>query len=146
MKLYFDLCALKRPFDDRSQSRVDREAAAVLDLIEAVEAGKHRFVWSPALAFENAADPDYEIKEIVNEWGVRASENATFDLSIERRVLELCASGLSALDAAHLAFAEATLCDVLITCDDRFMTAAAKAGALIRVMNPLQLLKEVDDG
>lgn len=146
MKLYFDLCAIRRPFDDRTQPRVDREAGAVLDLVDAVEAGTHQFVWSQALEFENSADPDHEIRGLISEWSESASEYVSLYGSIERRLLELTASGLSVMDAAHLALAEATLCDVLITCDDRFMKSAARAGTLIRVMNPLQFVEEYCDG
>ena len=57
MKLYFDMCALKRPLDDRSQPRVESEATAILDLLGRVLAGEHSLVWSPELTFENEADP-----------------------------------------------------------------------------------------
>jgi predicted nucleic acid-binding protein len=51
--------------------------------------------------------------------------------------------GVAVLDSAHLAFAEASGCEVLITCDDRFIKRAKQAGALIRVMNPLEYIDEV---
>ncbi len=59
------------------------------------------------------------------------------------RLSALTAAGLRPLDAAHVAFAEAGACDALITCDDRLIRQAARAGFLIRVMNPLEYVQEV---
>jgi hypothetical protein len=38
------------------------------------------------------------------------------------------------LDAAHLAFAEVAVCDVLLTCDDRFVGRTGRTGCLMRVL------------
>lgn len=140
MKLYLDTCALKRPFDDRSDKRVDVEAAAVLALLVAIEQGEHRLVWSSALTFENEADPDDDVRSAVARWASVSETNLRLTPAVRARVLELWQRGLSALDAAHLAFAEAASCDALVTCDDRFVRKALRSGAIIRVVNPLELL------
>ena len=146
MKLYFDLCALKRPFDDRSQLRVDREAAAVLGLLETVEDRRHRMVWSIGLTFENNADPDVEVRSVVASLEVLAGEQPGLTREVEQRIMQLVASGLSALDSAHLAFAEAALCDALLTCDDQFLRRANGIRTSVRVLNPLQLVEELAHG
>ena len=106
MKLYFDLCALKRPFDDRAQKRIDQEAAAVIELLELVAAGKHALVWSAALVFANDADPDPDVRDSVARLGVLASEQMP-DVAIARKRAERFEYlGLRPLDAMHLALAE----------------------------------------
>ena len=145
MKLYFDLCALKRPFDDRSQPRVDSEAIAVLHLLDQVIEEVHTLTWSDALTFENDEDPDHEVREIVDVCRLLAKFHKRVDGDISRRAIQLTGTGLSPLDAAHLALAEAGECQVLITCDDRFEKRAANLTS-IRVMNPLQLVMELHDG
>lgn len=39
MKLYMDICALKRPFDDPVSPRIAEETRAVLAIIARIEAG-----------------------------------------------------------------------------------------------------------
>lgn len=143
MRLYLDMCALKRPFDDRSQQRVDAEAQAVLEILERIASGAYSLVWSPALTFENAADPDNEARELIAELGLRATTYVSITSDIERRIRNLRHSGLGALDAAHLALAEAAQSDVVLTCDDRFAKRALQAGTSIRIVNPLEFLMEM---
>ncbi|MBI3410260.1 MAG: hypothetical protein HY040_18120 [Planctomycetes bacterium] len=39
MRIYLDACSLQRPFDDRSQPRINVEAEAVLTILRLVESG-----------------------------------------------------------------------------------------------------------
>lgn len=138
MKLYLDLCALKRPFDDRSQPRVDAEARAVLDLLGRIADGEHRLVWSPALTFENQADPDFEVRKVVAQCASLARVHAELSGEIADRIAQLHGLGLGPLDAAHLALAEGTACEVLLTCDDRFEKRAGRITCRSRVVNVLE--------
>ena len=52
MKLYLDLCALKRPFDDQTQERIASETHAVLAIMGRIERGLESMVWSTALTLE----------------------------------------------------------------------------------------------
>ena len=146
MKLYFDMFALKRPFDDRSQPRVDAEAAAVLDLLRRVVAGGHALVWSAALEFENRADPDVEVRDVVGRWAGLAVEQVRVSPAARQRAEQLHGMGFPPLDAVHLALAEASACDALVTCDDRLQKRAARVSVSVRVVNPLQLVQEQRDG
>jgi len=66
---------------------------------------------------------------------------------VRERVNKLVAEGLKALDAAHLAFAKAAACDVLLTCDDRFLRRAQNLDLSLRVLNPVEYYEEtIDDG
>lgn len=54
MKVYLDVCYLSRPFDDRSQSRIGSEAAAVEEILAKIENGDCDMVASEALDKEIA--------------------------------------------------------------------------------------------
>jgi hypothetical protein len=56
MRVYLDMCCLKRPFDDQSQPRVRLEAEAVLSLL-AAESATLEFLRSAALLLENKQNP-----------------------------------------------------------------------------------------
>lgn len=143
MKFYFDMCAFKRPFDDFTQSRVQDEALAVLNLLQRIEAGDDSLVWSAALSLENDADPDEEVREAVGQWERYARERACLSDQVVLRIRELRRAKWPALDAAHLAYAESIPCDVLLTCDEKFLRRARRKPALIRVTNPLEFWREV---
>ncbi len=146
MRLYLDMCALKRPFDDPSDTRIMEEARAMLAIIQRIESGHDELVWSTALTLENEADPEPEPRIEVAKYALLAA-TASLSLSpeIESRARRLSAVGLGSLDAVHLAFAEAARCNVLVTCDDRFVRRARAAGALIRILNPIEYWGEVGD-
>jgi hypothetical protein len=56
VRAYLDLCALKRPFDDHTQSRIRLEADAVLELLAAAPE-RVTFVHSRAHDLENGQNP-----------------------------------------------------------------------------------------
>jgi len=145
MKLYLDMCALKRPFDDQTQQRVASETRAVLAIWGRIERGVDNLSWSTALSFENDADPDPEPRMEVAKCAQRAASSAALTAQVEERIRDFTVAGLRPLDAAHLAFAEAGGCDVLVTCDDRFAERAGRTNCLLRVMNPLEYWNEIGD-
>lgn len=145
MKLYLDMCTLKRPFDDQTQERIASETHAVLGIMGRIERGLDSMVWSSALTLENDADPDPEPRIEVAKYAGHAAGSPSLTPQVEKRIREFTAAGLRPLDAAHLAFAEAAVCDVLITCDDRFAGRAGRTGCLIRVLTPVKYWNEVGD-
>jgi hypothetical protein len=56
MRIYLDMCCLKRPFDDQSQPRIRLETEAVLALL-AAESATVDFIRSPDLRLENRQNP-----------------------------------------------------------------------------------------
>ena len=145
MKLYLHMCALKRPFDDQTQERIASETHAVLAIMGRIERGLDSMVWSTALTLENDADPDPEPRIEVAKYAARAAGSPSLTPQVENRIREFTAAGLRPLDATHLAFAEAAVCDVLLTCDDRFAGRAGRTGCLMRVLTPVEYCSEVGD-
>lgn len=145
MKLYLDLCALKRPFDDQSQPRITAETQAVLAILGRIEQGVDSLAWSSVLTLENNADPEPEPRIEVAKCAARAAGSSILTPQVVERIRQFAAAGLRPLDAAHLAFAEAGRCEVLITCDDRFVERAGRTNCLLRVLNPIEYYSEVGD-
>lgn len=56
MKVYLDVCCLKRPFDDQTQPRIRMETEAVLRLL-AEGSARFTFVRSSAHDLENDQNP-----------------------------------------------------------------------------------------
>jgi hypothetical protein len=56
VRVYLDICALKRPFDDQTQPRIRLETDAVLELLAAPE-DRLTFLHSAAHDLENSQNP-----------------------------------------------------------------------------------------
>lgn len=131
MRLYLDVCCLKRPFDDQAQARIRIETEAVLGIL-AAESPHIVLVRSAAHDLENDQNPLPWRAERVRAWlAERPLEEP--EENLEARTAELMANGLRGFDALHLACAEAAGVDVFVTCDDRLLAAARRRGGLIRV-------------
>jgi hypothetical protein len=71
-------CSLQRPFDDRSQPRINVEAEAVLTIMRLVESGSLELLSSEALDFEIGRIPQ-----------AQRQTNARLLLKLASRILEL---------------------------------------------------------
>ena len=131
MRLYLDVCCLKRPFDDQAQPRIRIETEAVLGIL-AAESPQFVFVRSAAHDLENDQNPLAWRAERVRAW-LAERPLVEPEESLEARTAELMANGVPGFDALHLAYAEAAGVDIFVTCDDRLLAAARRSGSVIRV-------------
>jgi hypothetical protein len=144
MLIYLDMCSLKRPFDDQSQTRIHLESEAVLGAL-ALESERVKFVRSAPLLLENSYNPLPQRAARVHQWLLAAPlvdlEHGTFT----HRVDELMKLGFKAFDAMHMACAEQAKADLLVSCDDRLLAAARRNASLlkVRVIGVLELVQEV---
>ena len=144
MKVYLDTCTLHRPLDGKSQPRIALEAEAVLAILGLCEQGTVSLVSSDVLVFEVDRNPHPQRKAYVSEVIVSDSTVIRLDDRVERRAKELEVLGLKALDALHLAAAEAEQVDYFCTCDDRFLKRAkAQPDVTTKVVSPLELAQEI---
>jgi predicted nucleic acid-binding protein len=143
VRIYLNTSALNRPFDDLGAERVRREAEAVLGLIEAIEQGKAAMIASEYLEFEVDQDPDRERVEKVRTYLDLAAEVVPTSTSVADRARSLERRGLRGLDALHLASAEASQSDLLVTTDDRFLRRGGTIGT-VRVVSPSVALAEIE--
>ena len=143
MKVYVDICCLKRPFDDQSQPRIRVEAEAVLALLSATD--RLAFVRASAHDLENRQYPVISRAERVQAWldGLPAAD--LDDGQVEARTGDLIELGFRSFDAFHLASAEGSGADVFVTTDDRLLATARRRDESlgVRVTDPVSLVEEV---
>lgn len=143
MLLYLDLNCFNRPFDDQDQQRIALETAAVFAILQRLTDSLDELSWSEVLDFENAQHPLPERRTEIGSWGRRARAIIKIDTGVAARAAELQRAGVSPLDAAHLACAEAGACTCLFTCDDRFIRRARRTDTQVLVKTPVEYLEDL---
>jgi len=138
-RLYLDVCALCRPFDEQQTLRVRLETDAYYLILNAVQSGRYRLVVSPVHIAEirdiQNTKERLELLALLQSVG----ETPTWDLAdIRRRAEELFAQSFGAADAAHAAFAEAGA-EYFVSCDDRLLKKCHRKGVRVPAVNPVEL-------
>ena len=121
MLLYLDNSVLNRPFDDQRQPRIWLETLSASLVLTLIEAGEATLIHSPVHDFENSRNPFPLRQAWINQCLRLAARNAALSDSSKERALALEQSGFKALDALHLACAEAASATHFLTCDDRLI-------------------------
>lgn len=141
MKVYLDMCALKRPFDNQSQGRIWLESRAVTRVLRAFAAGAFTVCNSSALEFENSQNPNPRRRAraaaLLASFGRPAPANA----AIFRRAAEVRALGFQDMDALHLSFAESAAADYFVTTDDDVLKRSRTAALKVEVVDPVTLMR-----
>ncbi|MBC8163035.1 MAG: PIN domain-containing protein [Roseiflexaceae bacterium] len=101
------------------QTRIILEAEAILALLARCERGQANLVVSDMVVFESSNNPNPQKRLFVNEIIRQAHEHVSLTNTIEQRATEFEQVGIKAIDALHLALAEAAQVDYFCTCDDR---------------------------
>ena len=147
MKVYLDVCCLKRPFDSQEQALVRLEAEAVMTILSSGRPGLTEIVAvrTSAQLLENSLNPVRWRRDAVDLWLRQDAIEPVAEPTLVARTGELIAMGFKSFDALHLASAEAVGAAVLLTVDGRFLRKAqARATELrVRVISPITLLQEV---
>jgi hypothetical protein len=102
VKLYADICCLKRLFDSQEQALVRLEAEAVATILS-LPPERMTFVRAPAQVLENSLNPVRWRREAVAAWLHSVSAVVLDDRELERRTAELIALGFKSFDAFHVA-------------------------------------------
>jgi len=130
-RVYLDVCALCRPFDDQQQVRIRMETSAVELILAHIRRGKIELIVSPVHQIETKAISDAEERNHLLLLLDQFSNSVDLDLDETRRRAEILISeGLGVADAAHLAFAEAAGAD-FITVDDRLLKQCRRIRARV---------------
>lgn len=103
-------------------------------------------MWSAAFDFEGREDPNQEVVAAVEGLARMARERIRLTRVVRDRAAQIAQHGAAALDAIHLALAETAGCDALVTCDDRFVKRSARVQSAVRVVNPIEFVREMDHG
>jgi hypothetical protein len=143
VRVYLDLCCLKRPFDDQGMPRVRLEAEAVVSIQKAMEEGAHTFVRAIAQDLENAKNPDPVRRARVDAWLLNQPLPDIEPAAVTARTADLVSAGFGGFDAYHLAWAELLQAEAFVTTDDQLRALAARRPDLrVRVMGPLEFAQE----
>lgn len=143
MRLYLDLSCFNRPFDDQNQERIRLETEAVLAILKRIVERKDALLWSWVLSFENDKHPKPDRRDEIAVWERQSERSIAVSRGLEDRSRQFAQHGISPLDAAHLAAAEAGGAEVMLTCDDQMIRRAPRLGIALRVLNPVAYLSEV---
>lgn len=121
------------------------ESEAVLIILKHFQDGDWTWVGSDALEYEvlQVPDPDRR-RQLLELAGFVNSTVSPDDLDFARAE-KLRKMGFKEIDAIHIACAERSSCNILLTTDDRMLkTAKRNAGKIhVRIENPLIWLNEV---
>ena len=144
MRIYFDLCCLKRPFDSQEFPLVRLETEAVVALLDA-PADSVQLVRSAVHSLENAFNTVEERREAVSHWLALAPLDLVPVEALRARARALAGLGFASFDSLHIASAELAGADVFVTVDYRLLNRAKKYSRLlsIRPADPVGLSEEV---
>lgn len=141
MRLYLDNCCFNRPFDDQSTLTIRLETEAKLHIQAAIRAKQYALGWSYILDYENAANPLDERRSEIQKWESLADSFVVETPAILATMEEIVSTGIKALDALHIACAQALECEYFLTVDKNVLKKA-RVIANIRVVNPIDFVIE----
>jgi len=128
--VYLDVCCLGRLFEESEQSRMQRETAAVQEILNSDVA----IIGSETVNYEVSQDTDDErrigVEMLMDEI---ADSFIRVDAHITSRSAELEAMGFRELDALHIACAESAGAAFLLTTDDKLLRRGKRLGAKLHV-------------
>jgi hypothetical protein len=100
---------------------------------------------SAVLEFENSQHPLVDRRTEIARWAQRAVVKVTISGRVSARAQTLAEAGFGALDAAHVACADAAGYDCLLTCDARLIRVARCVQLAMHVQNPIEYVEEETD-
>jgi len=144
LRIYLDACAMSRLTDDQGQRQVAMEAEAMETVFRLIKAGRVTWVASSILETELRKDADFQRRQDALAMLRQAAEMHFPDSQIAERSKRLHTLGYGEFDASHLAMAEHSKVDVLLTTDYRFLRQARRnlGTPSVRVANPLDYVQE----
>ena len=144
--IYLDYNCFQRGFDDPHQIKIQLEALACGAIFLRAERKEVKLVWSFMHEDENRSCPFLERKLEVT----RLSGLCRIRVGPKNEIYALAKDfqgnpKLSSKDAIHLACASYSKCTLFLTCDGDLITRAKKLNLTIRVLNPVDYIREVEN-
>jgi predicted nucleic acid-binding protein len=143
IKIYLDTSVYNRLFDDQSQPKIFLETQAVVLLFQMIEIKIVDLVTSTVLEYENSKNPFPVKQQSMARYLKMAVIRKSVDDAIKERAIQLERDGLKAIDALHVACAEATQAKYFITCDKRLINRYQ--ANLTSVLNPISFIMEMEN-
>ena len=143
--IYLDYNCFQRGFDDSRQIKIRLEAFACQEVFARAENKEVSLVWSFMHEDENALCPFIERKIEVLRLSALCEERigpGPEIRTVAKNFQEKAA--LSSKDSVHLACADHAGCAVFVTCDDELIKRAKRLNLPMRIMNPVDYIREVE--
>ena len=138
MRIYLDTCCLQRPLDDQTQPRIRVETEAVFAILASVQHGTVTLLTSEALEFEISRTPDEQRRMEATAILTLARERLMLSDACEELAETFTRSGITAIDALHVALAAMAGADYFVTTDDKLLRRAKSLPNL--AVTPISLL------
>lgn len=142
-RVYLDTSIYNRPFDDQTQPKIFLETQAVILILQMVEAKLIELVNSSVLEYENSRNPFPVNQQSMERYLQIATVKVLVDENIRARAKQLEQQGIKAIDALHVACAEASQSDYFITCDKRLINRSQ--GLTLKTINPTDFILDIED-
>jgi predicted nucleic acid-binding protein len=145
VKVYLDICCLKRPFDDQTHPRIAVETVAVLSILRLCAGGSVEALRSSAHDLENALNSDSRRAASVATWLMTLPSPPKSNQAVTENLTRIRAGGISPFDALHLAWAQELGAGVFLTTDDRLISRANRLTAPLpfKIINPAVFVEEL---
>ncbi len=141
--IYLDYNCFQRGFDDPNQVKIQLEALACEDIFKRVERKDVKAVWSFMHEDENILCPFIERKFEVSRLAALCDVRVKPDKEIYNLAKDFQQrANLSSKDALHLACAWHVKCKYFITCDDELIRRAKRLNLDIKIINPVDYIRE----
>jgi hypothetical protein len=147
VRLYLDLCCLKRPFDLQEHALVRLETEAIVELLAATT-DRVTFIRSASHALENAYNTVKPRREAISYWLGESALHFVSVTDLRLRANVLNALGFGKFDSLHIGSAELASADAFVTVDYPLLRRAQRHSAElhVRVLDPLSVAEEVFGG
>lgn len=106
-----------------------------------MKSGAVEYVWSDALDYELGQSPNFQEPDMIEPWKSNAVQMVPVDDALICRGEEIERYGLKAMDAIHVACAEAASCDWFLTTDRGITKKLHELGGM-RIANPVDFVME----
>ncbi len=146
MRLYLDVCCLNRPFDDQTQEKIHLETEAILIILSNISSDQWELVGSDVIDFEISKILDMERKKKVELLSQKISKKQQINTELIQRAKIIEKKGIKPFDALHIASAEYSQSDYMITTDKEIVKKYQKHTEFftkIKICNPILFLTEV---
>lgn len=141
MRVYLDNCCYNRPFDIQTDVRIHLETVAKMRVQALMHSGAVEYVWSDALDYELGQSPNFLEPDMIAPWKSNAVAMNVVDDVLIQRGEEIGRFGIKAMDALHIACAEAASCDWFLTTDRGILKKLQTLGGM-RIASPVDSVME----
>jgi predicted nucleic acid-binding protein len=142
LRIYLDLCAFSRPFDNQNQLKIRLETEAKLFIQQNIITGNYELVWSYILEYENSQNKFDDRRNAIYDWKKIAKIHCTENEKIIEYAEKLYNKNIRTKDALHIACSVYTNSDYFITTDKQLFNLKLDD---IKIVNPLNFLNEVEE-